>query len=128
LKRKAVILDKSSHGTVVICVDLGCASEILPYVFEVKAAEEFGQIRELLKTNTRNKEKYCNCSESASNMYEMRFTRFGRNDRIYCQEVHKSSIRYVIMCELFVGKKSNDIPKKFKGRITTMGDYEFEIV
>ncbi len=31
------------------------------------------------------------------------------------------------MVELFEGKKSQDIPKKIKSRIETMGGYEYEI-
>ena len=30
------------------------------------------------------------------------------------------------MCELFEGKKSQDIPKKIKSRIETIGTYEYE--
>ena len=66
----------------------------------------------------------CGCDE---NMYEMRFTKNGRNDRIYCQEIRKNSVRYIVMCELFEGKKTNEIPKKYRSRIETMSAYDYEI-
>ena len=56
----------------------------------------------------------------------MRVTR-QRNDRIYCKEITSVKARIIIMVELFRGKKSQDIPKRIKGRIETMGGYEYEI-
>ncbi|MBL7691470.1 MAG: hypothetical protein JNM41_07740 [Flavipsychrobacter sp.] len=129
-KRKASILDNSIvHGTIVFAIDTDCASSILPYIFRDQVDEEFKQIRDIIKQGIRNKEKYCKCdvSDKAHNMYEMRFRRNGRNDRIYCQEVSRSGVRYIIMCELYEGKKTQDIPKKIKSRIETMGGYEYEI-
>ena len=77
---------------------------------------EFKLIKDILYQNLQNKQKYCKADVSgkAPNMYEMRFTKNGRNDRIYCQEVHKNSTRYIEMCELFEGKKTNEIPKKYR--------------
>ena len=91
--------------------------------------KEFKDIRAILKENLRNKEKYCKAdvSDKAKNMFEMRFTNNGRNDRIYCQEASFGGKRIIIMVELFEGKKSQDIPKKIKSRIETMGGYEYEI-
>lgn len=129
LKRNAIIIGKSLHGTTVIAVDEAMASEILQYLYTDTIDAEFKLIRDILYQNLRNKEKYCKADVSgkADNMYEMRFTKNGRNDRIYCQEIRKSGIRYVVMCELFEGKKTNEIPKKYRSRIETMGAYEYEI-
>jgi len=59
-------------------------------------------------------------------MYEMRFTNNGRNDRIYCKEQSIGDKRYIIMIELFKGKKKQNIPNKNKNRIETMGGYDYE--
>jgi hypothetical protein len=110
-------------------VDMGNAKEILPYLFQKGVDDEFKDIRNLLKENLRNKEKYCKAdvSSKAGNMFEMRFTRNNRNDRIYCQELSVNQKRIIIMVELFPGKKSQEIPKKIKSRIENMGGYEYEL-
>ena len=111
-------------------VDDQNAKEILPYVMQDYVDVEFKEIRIILKNNLRNKEKYCKAdvSNKAKNIFEMRFTRNGRNDRIYCQEISFSGKRFIIMIELYKGKKSQDIPKKIAGRIETMGGYDYELV
>ncbi len=128
LKRLAIILDQNIHGTTVIAVDSGAASDILRYIMRDKVDTEFKEIRDLLKQNLRNRDKYCkvNVSDRAHNMFEMRFTRNGRNDRIYCQEVRAGKVRYIVMCALFEGKKSNEIPSKYRSRIETIAGYEYE--
>lgn len=129
MKRKGIIIDKSLHETTVIVVDAINAEEILSYLFRENVEQEFREIRDILKQNLRNREKYCKAdvSDKARNVYEMRFTKLRKNDRIYCQEIHKNKKRFVIMCELFEGKKSQDIPKKIKSRIETIGSYEYEL-
>lgn len=127
MNRKGIILDKDSHEKTFIALDVVNASEILPYIMKDDVFSEFKIISTILKENLRNKDKYCNCSEKAKNMYEMRFTNKGRNDRIYCQEYFESKKRYIIMIELLIGKKSQEIPKTIKGRIVTMGGYLYEI-
>lgn len=125
--RKAVKIDEGSHGKVEIYIDSDNASEILQYVFKEKVDGEFKEIRSLLKENLRNRDKYCKVEvcNKAKNMFEMRFTR-QRNDRIYCKEIKDSKSRRIIMIELFLGKKSQNIPKKIKERIEKMGSYEYK--
>ncbi len=91
--------------------------------------KEFKDIRGIIKNGLRNREKYCKAdvSNKAKNMFEMRFTNNGRNDRIYCQEISFGGKRHIIMVELFLGKKSQDIPKKIKLRLETMGGYKYEL-
>lgn len=110
-------------------VDISNAKEILPYIMRDQVDKEFKEIRDLLKENLRNREKYCKAdvSTKADNMFEMRFVKNGRNDRIYCQEKSFSQRRIIIMVELFQGKKTNEIPKKYKLRIENMGGYEYEL-
>lgn len=109
-------------------MDIINANEILPYIMLEGVDKEFKEIRDLLKENLRNREKYCKAdvSDKAKNMFEMRFTRNNRNDRIYCQEKTLKQKRFIIMVELFESKKSQPIPKKIKSRIETMGAYEYE--
>jgi len=128
LKRKCLIIDKSLHGTTIIVVDLLNAEEIFTYLFRTNVENEFKEIRDILKQNLRIKDKYCKAdvSDKAKNVYEMRFTKEGKNDRIYCQEFHTNKNIYIIMCELFEGKKTQDIPRKIKSRIETIGTHEYE--
>ncbi|MDP1726584.1 MAG: hypothetical protein Q8M15_07350 [Bacteroidota bacterium] len=129
MARETIIIAKNTHETTLIGVDSSNAAEILQYVLSDSVNSEFKQIISILKDNLRNKEKYCkaNVSEKAKNMYEMRFTNNGRNDRIYCQEMTESQKRVIIMIELYQGKKSQEIPKGWKNRIETMGTYKYEI-
>lgn len=128
-KRVAIEIDESVHKTVIFAVDNRQADTILKYILRDKVDAEFKTIRDVIKQNLKNREKYCKAdvSKKANNMFEMRFTNNGRNDRIYCQEVHKNGKRYIVMCELYEGKKSQAIPNKIKSRIETMGGYEYEL-
>ncbi|HTE34056.1 MAG TPA: hypothetical protein VK666_26935 [Chryseolinea sp.] len=129
MKRSAFCIDRCKHAKTFICVDDGCKVELLNYLMRENVIEEFRLIRTILKEGLRNREKYCKCdvSDKARNMFEMRFTNNGKNDRIYCQEVHRNGKRFILMAELFEGKKSNDIPKIIKYRIETIGGYDYEI-
>ncbi|MGB0789104.1 MAG: hypothetical protein ACPGQR_06170, partial [Marinirhabdus sp.] len=86
---------------------------------------QFKEIRGLLKENLRNREKYCkvNVNQKAKNIYGMKFTR-QRNDRIYFRSSQK---RALVMIDLFKGKKSQNIPKKNKNRIDSIGNYEYQL-
>lgn len=129
--RIAILVDQSTHKTTRIYVDQSNAKEILPYLHTEESIEkEFREIRGLLKENLRNKEKYkkVDVSQKANDMYEMRFVRNNRNDRIFCQEVKgEHKFRAIVMVELWVGKKSQEIPKQIKQRIETMGTYLYEL-
>lgn len=127
-KRRFIKVKSNGHDTIIVAVDAENADEILPYIFE-NSLEEFILISSLLFENNRIKDKYCkaNVSEKANNMFEMRFTKKGINDRIYCQEKKVSKRHYIIMVELFKGKKTQGIPPKIKNRIETMGGYDYEI-
>lgn len=129
MKRKAIVLDQDIHQKTLILLDVQNASKILPYLFENSVSAEFLDIRNILKQNLRNRDKYCKCdvNSKASRVFEMRFTNNQRNDRIYCLEVSTNKQRLIIMSELFIGKKSQEIPKKIKGRIETIGGFEYEI-
>jgi hypothetical protein len=129
MPRKAVLVDQNNHSTTLILIDTANAKDILPYVFSEGIDKEFKEIRQLLKENLRNQEKYrkVDVSDRAKNMYEMRFIKNDRNDRIYCQENSIGGKRVIIMVELFQGKKTQEIPKKIKGRIETMGGYQYEL-
>lgn len=127
MPRKLIKIDECKHKKTIICVDLNNVESILSYVFQDGVDKEFKEIRGLLKNSLRNREKYCkaNISDKAKDVFEMRFTR-QRNDRIYCKKFHRSKKRIIVMIDLFVGKKSQDIPKKNKNRINTIGGYEYE--
>lgn len=128
MNRSSVIVDQNRHSTVYIMVDIKSASEILPFLFEDEIVADFKDIRELLKSNLRNKEKYkkIDISDKAKDVYEMRFRRYGRNDRIFCKEFSLNSKRIIVMIELQRFKKTEEISKRYKGRIETIGGYEYE--
>lgn len=75
MKRKAIIVDQNKHFTTLIMIDIQNAKEILPYIMKDGVDKEFKEIREILKENLRNKEKYkkADVSDKAKNIYEMRF-------------------------------------------------------
>lgn len=129
MKRNAFCIDLCKHNKTLICVDDGAAAEILQYVNRDDVLNEFKLIRSILKERLRNAEKYCKCnvSSKAQNMFEMRFTNSGKNDRIYCQEYHGNGKRYIIMAHLFEGKKTNDIPKSKRLVIENIGGYCYVI-
>lgn len=129
MKRDAILIDENTHKTVKIYVDALNAETILSYVFRDKVDEEFKEIRALLKEALRNREKYCKCdvSDQAKDMFEMRFTRHRRNDRIYCKEISSGKARHIIMVELLEKKKTQQIDKNTKRRIAKMGGYRYEI-
>ena len=126
MKREAIKIDESSHGTVEIYLDVRFAGVILPFVFKDEVLQEFKDIRSLLKENLRNRQHYCkvNVSSKAKDVYEMRFTR-GRNDRVYCKEFRSSAKRRIVMIELYLGKNTQHIPKHIKNRIEKIGSYEY---
>jgi hypothetical protein len=128
VKRIGLLIDQNLHGTTLLFVDLQNAKEILPYIFQETVDNEFKAIRNMLKGNLRNEERYrkVNVSGKADNMFEMRFIKNGKNDRIYCQEVRKGRKRIIVLVELFTGKKSQEIPKKIKLQIEVIGGYEYE--
>lgn len=128
MKRHAFCIDKCKHQKTFIAVDVEAGPEILQYVLRESVDKEFQLIREILKDGLRIRDRYCKCdvSEKAKDMFEMRFTNSGRNDRIYCKEVRTQSKRYIVMVELLEGKKSQKIPKPQKERIVTMGGYQYE--
>lgn len=115
------------HNKTLILVDAENADIILPYLMSDGVDNEFKRIRNILKENLRNREYYCKCdvSDKARDIFEMRFTGQGRNDRIYCKEVNIGGKRRIILIELFEGKKSQSIPAKIKGRIETIGRYSY---
>ena len=128
MKRKLIVVQKGNHDKILLCVDETNAPEILQYILSAAVVNEYQVIQKLHFENLRIKDKYCKAdvSTKAKDMFEMRFTNNGRNDRIYCKEQSAGGRRYIIMIELYKGKKTEDISKKYKNRIETMGGYEYE--
>lgn len=123
LYRTTILIDHCKHYKTLILVDAENADSILPYLMQDGVDIEFKRIRNILKENLRNRMYYCKCEVSAKarDMFEMRFTGQGRNDRIYCKEVHTGNKRCIILAELFEGKKSQNIPARIRGRIENIG-------
>ena len=128
MKRKIKIIQKGNHEKIILCVDEANSNEIIQYILDAKVITEYISIQSILLERIKITEKYCkvDVSNKAKDMYEMRFTNNGRNDRIYCKEQSIGDKRYIIMIELFKGKKKQNIPNKNKNRIETMGGYDYE--
>ena len=122
------IIQRINHDKIILCVDEANSNEILQYILDANVITEYISIQTILLEKIRIKEKYCKAavSNKAKDMYEMRFTNNGRNDRIYCKEKSVGERRYIIMIELYQGKKNQSIPNKYKNRIEIMGGYEYE--
>jgi hypothetical protein len=58
----------------------------------------------------------------------MKFMDKGRNDRLYCREIDYGIGKYVIICEIRMGKKSEKLSKKEKNIIERTRSYEFDIL
>lgn len=129
MKRECIIIDKDIKDNIRILVDLKNATEILCYVNQTDVVDEFKQIRNIIKENLINKEKYkkIKISNKTDNIFEMRFVNKGKNDRIFCFEYTFSSKRHIVMVELQLRKKTQDIDKKQKSRINKIGGFEYEI-
>ena len=127
--RKALVIWLNAHKTVCICVDQQ-RHDILQYILnDDSILKEFSLIKNLLFENQRNRERYCkvDVSKKAHDIYEMRFINNGRNDRIYCKEI-RSTARFIIIADLFIGKKSQNIPKQIIPRIENIGGNNYEII
>ena len=122
------IIQRINHDKIILCVDEANSNEILQYILDANVITEYISIQTILLEKIRIKEKYCKAavSNKAKDMYELRFTNNGRNDRIYCKEKSVGERRYIIMIELYQGKKNQSIPNKYKNRIEIMGGYEYE--
>ena len=87
---------------------------ILNLIFENKAP------RELFKHEKIN--TVCN------NVYAMRFFPGQENDRIYCVKIEKTSITYLIMCELLEKKKNLKLKTRETNIINKVARYEYQII
>lgn len=114
MHRNCIKIFENKHKTTILHVDKESANIILPYIFnDDNVLNEFKIIKSILAENARNKEKYRKVNAvKTGKVFEMRFKKNNKNDRIYCIEESESGKRNIILVKLFQGKKSNDIPKK----------------
>lgn len=130
MHRNCIKIFESKHKKTILYIDEKNASEILTYLFKDNTIiDEFKFIKTILAENQRNKDRYCKVKGvSTGKVFEMRFTKNNRNDRIYCIEQSSSKTRNIILVELFEGKKSNDIPNKIINKLkTTLSKYYYVI-
>lgn len=81
----------------------------------------FGQIKEGLNTK-----KYSNENSGCSAMKPFKNR---QNDRIICKKLKvPGNKQYIVMSEIFMGKKSNENDKKILTRYYTVSKLEYEIV
>ena len=130
MHRNCIKIFENKHKTTILHVDEKNANTIFPYFLnDDNVLNEFKIIKNLLGENIRNKEKYCKVNAvNTGKVFEMRFTKNNRNDRIYCIEKSASGKRNIILIELFEGKKSNDIPKKIIDKLKkTISKYYYDV-
>lgn len=118
-------IQKNNHGTTIICIDKRKADELLQYILSKDVIDEYLKIQQVLLENVPNNVLYQKV-KTTSSVYEMRFTNKGKNDRIYYKVVRKSKKRYLILGELLLKKKSNQIPDKIMKKLKTLDRYNYE--
>ncbi|MBN2664371.1 MAG: type II toxin-antitoxin system RelE/ParE family toxin [Bacteroidales bacterium] len=116
MERKTILVKSNKHEKTLIYIDSEKDTGILHFILSDAVHKEFKIISELLLENARNKEKYL---KVFNNVYEMRFTNNGRNDRIYCVEIKSEKKRVIVMAELYLSKDQQKIPKKIIDKIKT---------
>ena len=127
--QKCIKIATNKHNTTVFYVDYNNSDEILTYIInDEQVSKEFRIILNILKENGRNREFYCKV-KGVEHVFEMRFTKYSRNDRIYCKEFHVNKKRHIVMAFLYKGKKSQDIPQQIMKKLRTQVknyDYGFK--
>ncbi len=122
---KVIKITYNIHKTIVLCVTEANAEEILQYVLKVDICAEFMKIKEAILQRIHNKTLYSKVQGTTS-IYEMRFTNKKRNDRIYCRQIKKSGVLYIIMEKLYT-KKTQKIPKPILSQLKNIDKYEYNI-
>lgn len=124
MKRKAVIL---ALGTkYLICCDIEFLPEFFEYVMEDEKHQKemkliFEQVQEGLRTK-----KY---SDESFGTKAMKPFLNRENDRIICKSIkRKNQKQCIVMSELYLQKKSDDVSKVLKTRYKIVASYEYEII
>lgn len=88
--------------------------------------DKFTAIAAVIYQN-RNRDELYRIEQRNPVVTAMKFMDKGRNDRIYCREIETDKGKLVILCELYMGKKSDENRKKEKNIIKKVAGYEFKI-
>lgn len=124
MKRKAVILALGSKY--LICCDVEFLPEFFEYVMKDAQHQKeikliFCQILEGLKSK-----KY---SDEDSGTKAMKPFMNRENDRIICNVLkRKKKKQCIVMSELYLQKKSDNVNKVLKNRYKIVASYEYEII
>lgn len=124
MKRKAVILALGSKY--LICCDVEFLPEFFSYVMEDPQHQKeikliFCQILEGLKSKKYSNEDY------GTKAMKPFFNR--ENDRIICNVLkRKNKKQCIIMSEIYLQKKSDNVNKVLKNRYKIVARYEYEII
>lgn len=124
MKRKAVILALGSKY--LICCDVEFLPEFFSYVMEDAQHQKeikliFCQILEGLKSKKYSNEDY------GTKAMKPFFNR--ENDRIICNVLkRKNKKQCIIMSEIYLQKKSDNVNKVLKTRYKIVASYEYEII
>jgi hypothetical protein len=109
--RKYIELISNENTKIAVSVDEDNADKIAAYIEKQQIGIMYEDIVSSILEQKHNKKLYRKVVNTKS-IYEMRFVRFGKNDRIYCKEMIEATKRLIIMRLLYKSKKSdNSIPK-----------------
>lgn len=128
MRRNCIKIEGSER--IKLYVDEENAGQILSYCEQDEQySKKYRYIKNaLLRGIASNKiyQKVKNCED----IWEVRFfpNVKGRNDRIYCKQFDDDETKiFIIMVELYKGKKTQNIDKRIQSRLNEIKKYEYDI-
>jgi len=129
VRRKAIIIRKSSDGKRCVCVDAENFETILAYA--KLHQKKFNHVVGIILNQLRVPDLYDkeNINKKAKSVTAMKFFKGRSNDRIYCKEFTQDDKTFtVVAVELFEKKKTQKNSPKTTHIINKISNYEYEII
>ena len=131
MKRQALIIKSSADGKRNIAVDVANYRVIIGFISrDQRHQNKFKDICNIILNNLRNPDLYDkeDINEKCKNVTAMKFFKGQENARIYCQEIRRKGIDFVIVAsELLERKKNKKNRQKEINIIEKVAGYEYEI-
>jgi hypothetical protein len=131
VKRQAIIIKSSADGKRNIAVDIKNYKVINGFISRDKRHQnKFLDICNIILNNLRNPDLYDkeDINDRCKNVTAMKFFKGQENARIYCQEIRRKGIDFVVVAsELLERKKNKKNRQKEINIIEKVAGYEYEI-
>lgn len=128
--REVIFFHRSDDKKTEIFVDKINSEEIYKYVsMDAKHIKKFKYISSIILNRLHNTDVYDkeDINDNCKNVTAMKFFKGGDNDRIYCKVYStKDKIKVVIMCSLYLKKKSQKNSKREIQELNKIGNYEYK--